>query len=100
MSYSANQIVQDILSHISNCSGRYYSDFYVGITNDIDKRLFSEHKVDKQSGCWVYRQATSSEVARQAEAQLIAKGMKGGGGGGDYTSVYVYCYQITGQTTE
>lgn len=100
MSESSETIVKEINDYISNCSGKYYSDYYVGITKDPEDRLFSEHNVNKEDGCWVYRLAKDIENARNAEKALLEKGMKGGDGGGDDTSVYVYCYQITNYTKE
>lgn len=41
------QIIADINSHLQKSKKQYYSDFYIGITNDIERRLFEEHKVSK-----------------------------------------------------
>lgn len=100
MSKSSNVIVQEIIEHIKGCSGKYFFDYNVGISKDPEDRLFNDHNVSKQSGCWIYRYAIDIENARDAEAKLLAKGMKGGEGGGDDSSLYVYCYQITNQTKE
>lgn len=40
-------IINDIEKHLANSVKQYYSDFYVGITNDVNRRLFGEHNVDK-----------------------------------------------------
>ena len=39
-------IINDIEKHLSNSVKQYYSDFYVGITNNVERRLFEEHNVD------------------------------------------------------
>lgn len=44
------QIIADINSHLQKSEKQYYSDFYIGITNDIDRRLFGEHNVSKEHG--------------------------------------------------
>ena len=100
MSKTSNEIVQEIIEHIKGCTGKYFSNYYAGITNDPENRLFNEHKVDKQSGCWIYRKAIDIDNARNAENILIEKGMKGGEGGGDDSSIYVYTYQIKSHTKE
>lgn len=45
MKRNFTQIVAEIDSHLEKSQKQYYSDFYVGITNDIDRRLFEEHNV-------------------------------------------------------
>ena len=100
MSENSNVIVQKIVEYINSCTGKYFSDYYAGITKSPEDRLFREHNVDKESGCWTYRPAINIDHARDAEKKLLEKEMKGGDGGGNDSSVYVYCYQITNQTKE
>lgn len=77
---------------------RNYADFYVGITNDVNRRLFQEHNVDQNTMRWVYCTATSNEVAEQVESHYLDKGMQGDTGGGTEDSKIVYCYK-TGPST-
>lgn len=42
-------IIDEINDHLSKSGKRYYSDFYIGITNDVERRMFSEHNVPKES---------------------------------------------------
>lgn len=100
MSKTAEIIVKEILAHITGCKGKYYSDYYAGITKDPNGRLFSNHNVNKENGYWIHREAIDVDNARDAEKILLDKGMKGGDGGGDDTSIYVYCYLITNSTKE
>lgn len=93
-------IVNDIEKYILTCPGKYYSEFYIGITNDPEIRLFSEHHVDIHEGCWTFHRAIDIEQARAVEKNMLDKGMKGGPGGGTSTSIYVYCYQMTAETIE
>jgi hypothetical protein len=99
MCKSAETIVKEIKSHISDCPGKYYSDFYVGICINPFDRLFNDHNVDKDNGYWIYLEAKDIANARSAENKLLGTGMKGGDGGGHDTSVYVYCYQLSNNTT-
>lgn len=43
MAKSKEEIIKDIDNHLQKSGKQYYSDFYVGITNDIERRLFEEH---------------------------------------------------------
>ena len=40
-------IVDEIMKHLEGSGKKYYSDFYIGITNDVDRRLFDEHNVSR-----------------------------------------------------
>ncbi|EKN07561.1 hypothetical protein [Parabacteroides johnsonii] len=93
------QIVSDIMEHLKNSGKSYYSEFYIGITNDARRRLFEEHHV-LQNSWWIYRTATSVEEARRVERYFLDMGMRGGDGGGNETSTVVYCYAVTPKTVE
>lgn len=95
-----SEIVADINSHLEKSQKQYYSDFYVGITNDIERRLFEEHNVSKENGWWIYRQAIDKKTAQHVEEYFLNKGMKGDTGGGTDDSSFVYCYEIANYTVE
>ncbi len=100
MGASYNNIIERIDEHLKNSGRRYYSDFYIGITNDPERRLFDEHNVKKDYMWWIYSKADNIEIARKVEKHYLDKGMRGGDGGGDDTSVYVYCYTVSPTTIE
>jgi hypothetical protein len=100
MAKSKQDIVNAIETYIQRCSGNYYREFYVGISDDARNRLFNEHSVNEENGCWIYDTASSHQAARDIEKHFIAKGMKGGDGGGSDRSDMVYVYQITNATKE
>jgi hypothetical protein len=101
MPRSAPEIINEILSHIQNhCNGKLFKNYYVGITNNMENRLFGDHNVPRKGHCYIYREAVNIDSARIAEEGLLAKGMKGGSGGGDDDSVFVYCYEIGNSTKE
>lgn len=95
-----NLIVSKINEHLKNSSKRYYSDFYIGITDNIERRLFGEHNVSKQGQWYIHAQADNIDIARDVEKHFLDKGMQGDDGGGNDTSVYVYCYEVTQNTIE
>lgn len=91
------QIVNDFLDYLSK-NGGSYNDWYVGITNDPKKRLFTEHNVDEQYGKWIYAAADTNQAARSVEDYFIDLGCDGGSGGGDNSSTVVYAYKKTSYT--
>ncbi len=96
---SVQQAIYDIDSYIKKFGGPY-SAWYCGVATDPRERLFKDHNVDERSGAWIFRALTTDTEARQVEAWFLAKGCKGGPGGGDRSSRYVYAYKITPTTRE
>lgn len=100
MAKKAQEIADAIYEHLDG--DKNYSNYYIGITNDIKRRLFGEHKVSdvKGSHWWIHQQALNEEHARSVEKHFLEKGMQGGTGGGGSDCIHVYCYQITQATIE
>ena len=93
-----DEILDSINKHVSQCGwGRH--GWYAGITDDRDRRLFTEHKVDKENDAWISCPADSEAVAREVERSLVAGQFHGGTGGGPHPAI-VYAYRITSQTDE
>ena len=96
-SKTANVIYSEIKTHI-NSSPHSVSKWYVGITQNVNQRLFGTHNVSKDNGWWVYRKAYFASDARKVEAALIEYGCDGGVGGGDSDALYVYAYYKAANT--
>lgn len=94
-----NQAAADIEQYIREHGGDF-SNWYAGIAADPRHRLFSDHNVTEHGGAWIYRDAITEAEARKAEDYLLSLGCKGGDGGGDYRTRYVYAYRITPTTVE
>ncbi|MBQ6741430.1 MAG: hypothetical protein IJR04_02450 [Bacteroidales bacterium] len=96
--YTKNQIIRDIDSHLNVSGHGSYSDFFIGITHDIQES-FNKHYV-RQNSWWIYRRAISHEVAEQVLKHYLDKRMRGEG----YTYLdeadIVYCYEVTPLTLE
>ena len=89
----------EIDAHITK-SGSPNNRWYVGITSNVQERLFGYHNVPRQNAWWIYRQCTSAAEARALETAYHQAGCQGAGGGGDEDSVYIYAYVITPTTVE
>lgn len=93
-------IIKAIDEHIQSSGRSSYSDFYIGITNDVERRLFGEHRVNRDGMWWIYAQADTVEIARETEKHYLDLKMRGGAGGGGDDAKFVYCYVVTPDTLE
>ena len=93
----AQTIVNQIKAHIAKQGGQA-SDWYSGVTEDIEERLFDNHNVPKKNHWYAFWKAISEDDARAAEKALLNYGCDGGGGGGDEDVIYVYAYLKTSAT--
>lgn len=101
MALKAQEIADAIYEHLKkDVDGNNFSKFYIGITNDIERRLFGEHNVPRNGHWRIHREAINKEHAQSVEEHFLNKGMKGDTGGGTDDSVWVYCYKITNKTRE
>lgn len=93
-------IINDILNYIRRNGGRF-RDWYVGIASNPKARLFTDHNVRQHRGLWIHSADLGSEAAaRKVEQYLLSLGCRGGPGGGDWGSRYVYAYKVTPLTRE
>ena len=99
MQATVQSIISEIDAHMK-LSGFTNPNWYVGITSDINERLFGSHNVPRKDHWYIFRRANSDTDARNIESAYHRAGCKGSGGGGEHTTVYVYAYVITTQTVE
>lgn len=85
------QIIADFQNWIFK-NGNMYREWYIGITSDINQRLFTDHCVN-QIDIWVHAPADSNEIARSVEKYFLNLGCDGDTGGGDFSSTIVYAYK-------
>ena len=107
MADSKREIIDGITNHFKSSE---YKNSYVGITSDVESRLFGDHKVSEENGHWIHGTASSNKVAREVQQYFLDAGMDGGpvqyflddgmGGpvGSDATSKTVYAYKKTSYT--
>ena len=93
------EIINNFLNYIQQHDGSWF-DWYIGIAENPQERLFTDHNVQEQGGVWIFDQTTSSDQSRAIEKYFLDKGCDGGSGGGSSTSRYVYAYKKTWDTKE
>ena len=97
-----SKIVNDIKEHADK-EGSGYNNWYCGITDNLEQRLFSDHNIPRGEGraWWITRNAGDEQTARDTEDYLLQLGFDGREGGGDYATIHVYVYKkISGITKE
>ena len=97
---TAQELYNAIDEHLKKSNRQYYREFYCGITDDVERRLFEEHNVSKENGFWIYGPADDIEVAREVEKHYLNLGMQGSTGGGNEDSIWFYCYLVMQYTKE
>jgi hypothetical protein len=88
-----------IHNYIQNYGGPN-SAWYCGVAAEPRQRLFVDHNVNQALDSWIYRDCGSDAMARAVEQYFLVRGCKGGPGGGDRTTRFVYAYKITMTTVE
>lgn len=98
MANTKAEIIAAITKHIKDRGGEL-KDWYVGITEDAEERLFKGHNVDKENDKWIYRTAKNSKEARELEKYFIdSLRTDGGPGGGDDDADKIYAYKKSSNT--
>lgn len=91
-----NTVIKRIETYMSKFDGDY-SDWYVGITKDIDEELFKLHKVD-ENGIWISFGADTDEIAKKVEGYLLDKKTDGNPTELEENVRIVYVYKKNSQT--
>lgn len=99
MANDKNTIIAAITSYVAK-NGGLCSEWYAGIAANAKQRLFNDHAVRESSDAWIYHPCGTSDAARDIENALFKLGMKGGPGGGDKATDFVYAYRIANHTIE
>ena len=97
MAKTSREAFIQISAHIARQGGSY-SDWYCGITSNIEDKLFYDHYVPKKYHWRISRECENSESARAVEKALLDFGCDGGGSRGDEDSIYVYAYLKSSDT--
>lgn len=100
MAKKFEKIVEDINNHLTKSNRKYYSDFYIGVSDNAIKSLFKDHHVDADHAWWIYRTAASANVARDVQCHFLELGMRGENRTVDAAATMVYCYAVGPTTSE
>ena len=90
-------VIKRIEAYMSKFEGDY-SDWYVGITKDLDEGLFKLHKVE-ENGIWISFGADTDEVAKKAEKYFFNKKTDGKPTELEEDTRIVYVYKKNSNTT-
>ena len=94
MDYST--VIKRIETYMSKFDGDY-SDWYIGITKNLDENLFNLHKIDEK-GKWIAFGADSEEVAKKVEKYFLDKKTTGNPKKLEDGERIVYVYKKTSKT--
>ncbi len=92
-----NTVIKRIQTYMSKFEGDY-SDWYVGITKDLDEGLFQLHKVE-ENGIWISFGADTDEVAKKVEKYFLDKKTDGNPIVLEEDTRIVYVYKKNSDTT-
>jgi hypothetical protein len=91
------EIIEKISEHIKTRGGLPY-DWYIGISQNPERRLPVNHKVDLDKDKWIYIPANSEQEAMEIEDYFINSIGTDGAPGGDNGSRKVYAYKKSDKT--
>jgi len=85
------EVIQEIKNYIDKF-GLSYSSWVIGITNDAKATLFNSHKVDRESGKWIYRTVESNDTVNSIKKYFIDLGLENfsNNSAPEYNIVYAY----------
>ncbi len=90
-------VIKRIEIYMSKFEGDY-SDWYVGITKDLDAELFNLHKFE-ENGIWISFGADTDEVAKKVEKYFLDKKTAGNPMNLEEDTRIVYVYKKNSKTT-
>ena len=83
-------IISEMKEYVSGWK-RKYSEWCVGVTENAKQRLFEDYHVNEKNDAWIYRAASSSNVARKIELYFIDMGVKSDPRTkNEYSEIYLY----------
>jgi len=92
------EIIEKISEHIKTRGGLPH-DWYVGLSQNPERCLLGNHKVDLDKDKWIYIPTNSEQEAREIEEYFINSiGTDGRLGGGNNGERKVYAYKKASHT--
>ena len=98
MAKTKQEIITDIKTFITTNGGNF-TEWYVGICNDVNNRLAAVHKLNPKLDKWVFRTAPTSAVAKEIEYYFVKiLGAEGASAAGSDIDDKVYAYKKSERT--
>ena len=102
MTYS--EIVSSInINLVKFKRGKNHNCFFIGITNNLDKKLYGSHKINRDTDWHIIYQADSLEIAEDVIYYFGILGMNSNHAesySNNDKTFWVYCYEITMHSVE
>ena len=96
---SSKEAIMNGIEALIRENGGDYGSWYIGISDDADKSLFTEHHVNEDNDPWTYYTAESHEDAVEIEEYFKnTKRTDGGRGAGDQNAEILYAYKKSVRT--
>ena len=100
MQQQESSVANDIVHYIRK-TNTPLTEWYVGIAEDAEARIFEEHGVNKDVDYWIYRECATADAARRVEQYFTTNYQTDGGSGvGSDASRFVYAYKKELHTRE
>ena len=88
------EIYEEIKAYITQ-KGEDYENWFVGVTADVERSLFSEHRVYRYDDLWIFRKCLTNRAVENIKNSLLRLGCDGFLGGWVNSHNYVYAYRKT-----
>ena len=93
MIFSVQQIKYEFLAYMKEFGGSF-NQWYVGVANNPEQVLFSQHNVDREKDYWIFKPALSfratTTVLQYFREKLKTDGADVGVGSDEMTYVYTF----------
>ncbi len=95
------ELIKYIESWLPKTGFGYYANFFIGITDDVERSLLDDHRIDPDNDIWLYSESQTKADAEQVLNHFLAKGMQGAKSAATpTTATTIYCYVITDTTKQ
>ncbi len=94
------ELIKYIESWLPKTGFSYYSDFYIGITDDVERSLLDDHRISPDTDIWLYSEVQTPSAALQVLNHFLTKGMQGAPDDAPAQATTIYCYVITDTTVQ
>lgn len=91
------EVIDSIHGYILKNSYTYF-DWYIGLTDNAEKMLFEDHKLNQVSDMWIYEEVPSDSDAFRIREYFLNMGCAGGLIQNRKKVRYIYAYRRSSKT--